>query len=74
MRACILVLWVALILPLSPSLASQVLRAPSDVSRVACSLCGENIVMFFDNDAMEWMMRDAVATGEGAFAHSACLA
>ena len=77
-RACVhamMVLWVALLLPLTaPSLASQVMRAPSDVSRVACSLCGENIVMFFDNDAMEWMMRDAVATGEGAFAHSACLA
>lgn len=53
-----------------------VLRAPSDVSRVACALCGEAIEMFYDDAAMEWMMRDAVPMkdGSGAFAHSACMA
>jgi pre-mRNA cleavage complex 2 protein Pcf11 len=53
-----------------------VLRAPSDVSRIACTLCGEAIEMFYDDAAMEWMMRDAVPAKDDPtkFAHSACMA
>ena len=52
------------------------LRAPSEVSRLACFKCGEPIDMFYDKEASEWMLRDAVTAkdGTGRIGHSACLA
>ena len=54
--------------------AAQLLRAPSDVSRVTCALCGEPIEMFWDGDAAEWMMRDAIGVADGQYAHTSCAA
>ena len=59
-----------------------VLRAPSEVTRLGCALCGEAIEMFYDDALCEWMLRDAVPAPPGtagvedpstAFAHSACV-
>lgn len=52
----------------------QVVRAPSDVSKVVCYLCDDAIEMFYDDAAAEWMLRDAVAAkdGSGRFCHSTC--
>lgn len=53
-----------------------IVRAPSNVTRPTCKLCGEAIEMFWDGDKAEWMLRDAVAIeGEpDVFGHSACIA
>jgi hypothetical protein len=53
-----------------------VIRAPSDVSHIRCDLCGEQIEMFWDGGAAEWMMRDAVlaADGSGKYCHATCAA
>ena len=41
---------------------------------MTCVLCGEPIEMFFDADAAEWMMRDAVQAGDGEYTHASCAA
>ena len=48
--------------------------APSEVSRLTCFQCGEPIEMFFDDDASEWMLRDAVTAsdGTGRICHANC--
>ena len=50
------------------------MRAPSEVSRLACFQCGEPIEMFFDEAADDWMLRDAVTANDGTarICHSAC--
>ena len=54
-----------------------IVRAPSNVTKPTCQLCGEPIEMFWDGDAAEWMLRDAVVCEGGdadKFCHSACIA
>ena len=52
----------------------QMVRAPSDVTHATCNLCGEPIEMFWDGDAAEWMMRDAIVAPDGSYCHASCAA
>lgn len=51
-----------------------IMRAPSEVSRLACFQCGEPIEIFFDEAASDWMLRDAVTACDGTerICHGAC--
>tara|TARA_B100000524_G_scaffold139848_1_gene70124 strand:+ start:148 stop:2022 length:1875 start_codon:yes stop_codon:yes gene_type:complete len=49
-----------------------VLRAPSDMSRVVCAESGEEIELFFDPVAEEWMLKDAIRLADGRICLAVC--
>jgi len=50
----------------------QPLCVPPTTTRVECASCGEEMLLFYDNDLEDWCLRDAVQTGVDTYVHAAC--